>query len=53
MEGYVGSGVEDVTTDSVETEVDYYTLQGIRVANPGPGLYIRRQGPTATKVLLQ
>lgn len=33
--------------------VEYYNLQGVRVANPENGLYIRRQGNTATKVLVK
>ena len=53
MEGYYGSGVEDVATETSDAEAEYYTLQGIRVANPGTGLYIRRQGSSVTKVLLQ
>ena len=32
--------------------VEYYNLQGVRVANPGKGLYIRRQGIRAEKVIL-
>ena len=32
--------------------VGYYKLQGVRVANPGKGLYIRRQGIRAEKVIL-
>ncbi len=53
MEGYYGSGVEDVATETSDAEAEYYTLQGIRVANPGTGLYIRRQGSSVTKVLMQ
>lgn len=33
-------------------EVVYYNLQGVRVANPSNGLYIRVQGKKATKVLV-
>lgn len=33
--------------------VEFYNLQGVRVANPENGLYIRRQGNTATKVLVK
>ncbi len=33
--------------------VEYYNLQGVRVANPENGLYIRRQGNKATKVLVK
>lgn len=33
--------------------VEYFNLQGVRVDNPTNGLYIRRQGKTSTKVLVQ
>lgn len=46
------TGVDDITVDSADAEVEYYNLQGIRVANPEHGIYIRRQGNTATKVRL-
>ncbi|MDE6526009.1 MAG: hypothetical protein K2L75_02025, partial [Muribaculaceae bacterium] len=43
--------------DAVEAdgnaEVEYYNLQGVRVANPESGLYIRRQGNTVTKVYVK
>ena len=39
--------------DASETEpVEYYTLEGIKVAEPARGLYIRRQGNTATKIYI-
>ena len=33
-------------------EVEYYTLQGVKVVNPAHGLYIRKQGNKVTKVVL-
>lgn len=45
------SGVEDITADT--TSAVYYNLQGVRVANPAGGLYIRCQGNTATKVYVK
>ena len=45
------TGIEGVTVGS-EEPVEYYNLQGIRVANPANGVYIRRQGNTVTKVIL-
>lgn len=36
-----------------EAAVEYFNLQGIRVANPSNGVYIRRQGNTATKVVIK
>lgn len=47
------AAIADVAADSADSPAEYYNLQGIRVANPAPGqLYIRRQGHTATKVIL-
>lgn len=47
------SGVADIVAeDATDTTVEYYNLQGIRVENPSAGLYIRRQGNKATKVVL-
>ena len=44
------SGIEDVFADG--DEVEYYTLQGVKVVNPSKGLYIRKQGNKVTKVVL-
>lgn len=38
---------------SDETPVIYYNLQGIRVDNPGNGIYIERKGDKAKKVLIR
>ena len=43
-------GIEDITVDD-NAHVEYYNLQGFRVANPSNGVYIQRQGDKATKVL--
>ena len=45
------SGVENVLDDS-NTHVDYYNLQGVRVENPSNGVFIKRQGGKATKVVI-
>lgn len=45
------TGVENVAVGS-EDDAEYYNLQGVRVVNPGSGVYIRRVGNTATKVML-
>ncbi len=50
------SGVEGVAAEAVaEGAAEYYDLRGVRVAAPNlaPGLYIRRQGTSATKVLIR
>lgn len=45
-------GVSDVTTSSAQS-VEYYNLQGIRIAKPSHGgVYIRRQGNDVRKVTL-
>ncbi|MDE7397664.1 MAG: CotH kinase family protein, partial [Muribaculum sp.] len=46
------SGVESIEADA-DAPAEYYTLQGVRVQNPEPGLYIRRQGTTTTKVRIR
>lgn len=46
------TGVEGVETVDADAPVEYYNLQGVRVANPAKGLYIRVQGNKATKVVL-
>lgn len=46
------TGIDDVVVDE-NAPVEYYNLQGVRVANPENGLYIRRQGNKATKVLVK
>jgi|GEM_PF-1269875 len=47
----VESGIKNITVDE-NAPVEYFNLQGIRVENPAKGLYIKRQGNTATKVIL-
>ena len=47
----VSTGVESVYSDS-NAPKEYYNMQGVRVENPGKGLYIVRQGSKAFKVIL-
>jgi hypothetical protein len=48
------AGVSTVATDATEAPVEYFNLQGMRVQGDlTPGFYIRRQGQTATKVLIK
>ncbi len=42
------AGVNSISMDEVPST--YYNLQGVRVANPDKGIYIRVQGNKATKV---
>ena len=46
------SSLEDIEIES-EAPVEYYNLHGIRVADPAPGLYIRRQGNKVSKVVIR
>lgn len=49
----VPSGVSDMETTDENAPVEYYNLQGLRVLNPENGIYIRRQGSKATKVIIR
>ena len=54
-EGYfdASAGIDDVTVDT-DAPVEYFNLQGIRVANPSAGnIHIRRQGAKTDKVLVK
>ena len=44
-------GVISIDTDQ-NAPVEYYNLQGVRVANPEGGIFIRRQGNKTTKIAL-
>lgn len=46
------SAIEAVETEATDAPVVYYNLQGVQVANPEKGLYIRVQGKKAEKVVL-
>ncbi len=47
------TSVDDIYIDNSEAAVEYYNLQGIRVANPENGIYIRRQGNKVSKVYVK
>lgn len=49
----LSSGVANAVVSDVNSPVEYYNLQGIRVNNPENGVYIRRQGNNVTKVLVK
>lgn len=50
------SGYSSITTpdagNTLETEAEYFNLQGIPVTDPSGGVFIRRQGSTVTKVTI-
>ncbi len=45
------SGVEAV--DASETDAVYYTLQGVKVTEPAPGIYVKVSGSKAQKVIIR
>lgn len=47
------TGVENIEVENVNAPVEYYNFQGVRVANPENGMFIRVQGGKATKVILK
>lgn len=48
------SGIENVLTEAdANAPVEYFNIQGVRVANPQNGLYIRRQGNKVDKIYLK
>ena len=53
VKGKNKSAVSDIIAEDADAPVVYYNLQGVRVANPSNGLYIRVQGKKATKVLVR
>lgn len=54
--GDIAAGIEDITIDSTDANapVEYFNLQGMRVAEPAAGgLYIRRQGTNVVKTIVK
>lgn len=47
------SSIEGVEVSDCEAPVEYFNVQGIRVAEPSNGLYIRRQGSKVEKVYVR
>lgn len=48
------SGVKDIVVENENAPVEYYNLQGVKIAEPAQGtIVIRRQGSKATKVLVK
>lgn len=45
------SGVQDVEVVETSAPVEYFNLQGMRVANPENGVFIKRQGGNVSKVI--
>ena len=49
---HIGTAVEQIEVEA-NAPVRYYNLQGVEVANPGNGLYIRVKGNKAAKVIIK
>lgn len=49
----ITSGIEVIETDAIDTDAEYYNLQGVKVVNLTPGIYIRRQGTKIDKVIIK
>lgn len=47
------SGIESVVAGDEDAPVEYYNLQGVRVANPTAGLYIVKQGSKVSKAIIR
>ena len=50
-----GSSIADTNADTADENAEYYTLQGLCI-NPSaltPGIYIRRQGTSTTKIYIK
>lgn len=44
---------DEFTADDSNAETVYYNLQGMKINNPGPGLYVCKKGTKVTKVLIK
>jgi hypothetical protein len=55
IEVSAASGVENVNVNDANAPVEYFNLQGVKVANDNlsNGVYIRRQGTSVSKVLVK
>ena len=47
------SAVDEILSDDANAPVEYFNLQGQRVANPSEGVFIRHQGSKATKIMVK
>lgn len=47
------NAIEAVEAADADAPVEYFNLQGVRVANPEGGIFIRRQGSNVSKVIVK
>lgn len=52
FDGQIATMIDAVTIDE-NAPVEYYNLQGVRVAEPANGIFIRRQGAEVSKVIVK
>ncbi len=54
-DGRTEQGIDGISTEDANAPVEYYNLQGVKMTGKKliPGVYIRRQGNTAEKVLVK
>ena len=45
--------MENVVVEGADAPVEYFNLQGVRVAAPEAGIFIRRQGNKVEKVVIR
>ena len=45
-------GIDEIEAEDANAPVEYYNLQGMKVANPEKGIFIKKQGGKTTKVVL-
>ena len=55
VEYNIGTGINEISANDPNAPVEYFNLQGIRVNSNDltPGIYIRRQGKIAEKVIIK
>lgn len=46
------TGINGIDSD-LDAPVEYYNLNGVRVADPADGIFIRRQGSNVSKVVVK
>ncbi len=53
--GKASSAVEEIFTENADADapVEYFNIQGMRVANPAAGVYIKKQGNKVSKVYIR
>ena len=48
----ITTGIENEVIEEEDAPIEYYNLQGIRIANPSNGIFIKKQGNKVSKVVL-